>query len=375
MLKNINKIYIIQIGIIGLFLLFCFFVLPNFINYYQIFLTLYFGIIFLIFKFSFGIPRDRKILNKICFRYVFAILLSYIIVIYLLGLFTGFTTNVYSLKIFDVIKNILPIIFFVIFRELIRHIIAFQSKKKIGPIIILTIIYIIIDILPMILLTKFTNHYNVFTFITVYCIELIGREVLSSYLVYYTGIYPSLLYNIIFAIAPYILPIYPNLGNYLNAILGLLLPFIIYIIIKKWINYNTKETKGFVIVKIIGIPILIFSLLIVILTSGVFKYQLIAIASDSMNPIYYRGDAVIYEKVNVGEIKEGDILVFTKNSSIITHRVIKVIDDNDNLKFQTKGDNNENVDFDYTDENQVLGIVKYIVKYVGLPTIWFNETF
>ena len=94
-----------------------------------------------------------------------------------------------------------------------------------------------------------------------------------------------------------------------------------------------------------------------------------------MNPIYYRGDAVIYEKVNVGEIKEGDILVFTKNSSIITHRVIKVIDDNDNLKFQTKGDNNENVDFDYTDENQVLGIVKYIVKYVGLPTIWFNETF
>lgn len=375
MLKNINKIYIIQISIIGLFLLFCFFVLPNFINYYQIFLTLYFGIIFLIFKFSFGIPRDRKILNKICFRYVFAILLSYIIVIYLLGLFTGFTTNVYSLRIFDVIKNILPIIFFVIFRELIRHIIAFQSKKKIGPIIILTIIYIIIDILPMILLTKFTNHYNVFTFITVYCIELIGREVLSSYLVYYTGIYPSLLYNIIFAIAPYILPIYPNLGNYLNAILGLLLPFIIYIIIKKWINYNTKETKGFVIVKIIGIPILIFSLLIVILTSGVFKYQLIAIASDSMNPIYYRGDAVIYEKVNVGEIKEGDILVFTKNSSIITHRVIKVINDNDTLKFQTKGDNNENVDFDYTDENQVLGIVKYIVKYVGLPTIWFNETF
>ena len=375
MLKNINKIYIIQISIIGLFLLFCFFVLPNFINYYQIFLTLYFGIIFLIFKFSFGIPRDRKILNKICFRYVFAILLSYIIVIYLLGLFTGFTTNVYSLRIFDVIKNILPIIFFVIFRELIRHIIAFQSKKKIGPIIILTIIYIIIDILPMILLTKFTNHYNVFTFITVYCIELIGREVLSSYLVYYTGIYPSLLYNIIFAIAPYILPIYPNLGNYLNAILGLLLPFIIYIIIKKWINYNNKGTKDFAIVKIIGIPILIFSLLIVILTSGIFKYQLIAIASDSMNPIYYRGDAVIYEKVNVGEIKEGDILVFTKNSSIITHRVIKVIEDNDNLKFQTKGDNNENVDFDYTDENQVLGIVKYIVKYVGLPTIWFNETF
>ena len=116
MLKNINKIYIIQIGIIGLFLLFCFFVLPNFINYYQIFLTLYFGIIFLIFKFSFGIPRDRKILNKICFRYVFAILLSYIIVIYLLGLFTGFTTNVYSLRIFDVINNILPIFFFLIFR-------------------------------------------------------------------------------------------------------------------------------------------------------------------------------------------------------------------------------------------------------------------
>lgn len=39
----------------------------------------------------------------------------------------------------------------------------------------------------------------------------------------------------------------------------------------------------------------------------------------------------------------------------------------------TKGDANENVDSFETEENKVLGIVKYRVKYIGYPTIWITE--
>ena len=39
------------------------------------------------------------------------------------------------------------------------------------------------------------------------------------------------------------------------------------------------------------------------------------------------------------------------------------------------GDNNETVDANLVDEENVLGTVKYIVKYIGYPTVWLNERF
>ena len=102
---------------------------------------------------------------------------------------------------------------------------------------------------------------------------------------------------------------------------------------------------------------------------------MIAIGSDSMNPIYYKGDAVIYKKTEIKNIKEKDILVFNYNGTIITHRVKKIIIKNDRIYYQTIGDNNKNVDSVLIDSKDVLGTVKYIVKYIGNPTIWMQETF
>ena len=38
-------------------------------------------------------------------------------------------------------------------------------------------------------------------------------------------------------------------------------------------------------------------------------------------------------------------------------------------------ENNKNVDSVLIDSKDVLGTVKYIVKYIGNPTIWMQETF
>ena len=59
------------------------------------------------------------------------------------------------------------------------------------------------------------------------------------------------------------------------------------------------------------IPVMIFLFIMIILVSGITNYQMIAIASNSMYPIYQRGDAVIFKKVEAASIKEGDILVFS----------------------------------------------------------------
>ena len=82
---------------------------------------------------------------------------------------------------------------------------------------------------------------------------------------------------------------------------------------------------------------------------------MIAIATNSMNPAYGRGDAIIYEKLKPEEIEVGDILVFKKDNVIITHRVTKKWISNDIYHFNTKGDNNETIDRSPIKFNQIQG--------------------
>ena len=125
--------------------------------------------------------------------------------------------------------------------------------------------------------------------------------------------------------------------------------------------------------KYIYIPLIIFLTIIVLLVSGVGKYQLVAIGSGSMEPIIYRGDAIILKKISADNVKMGDILVYKHNGVIIAHRVVGL--DRKNMLFKTKGDNNNVVDNYDISADDVLGIVVYNVKYIGYPTIWLNEKF
>lgn len=102
---------------------------------------------------------------------------------------------------------------------------------------------------------------------------------------------------------------------------------------------------------------------------------MIAVASNSMKPKYARGDAVIYDKVNYQDLKIGDILAFNKEGTIITHRIIKIWKRGNDYYYTTKGDNNSGVDlFNPTNDN-VLGVVKYRIKYIGYPTVLISEYF
>lgn len=89
----------------------------------------------------------------------------------------------------------------------------------------------------------------------------------------------------------------------------------------------------------------------IVLVSGVFRYQILAIASNSMNDTFNRGDAVIIKKLKVDDInniKVGDIIAFKKDKVLVVHRVIeKTKDENNEIIFKTKGDSNITADGGY----------------------------
>ena len=196
------------------------------------------------------------------------------------------------------------------------------------------------------------------------------------YLTYKVSYIPSLLFKSVIVLYEFILPIIPNLGNYLFSVFNLILTYFIFYFSSKAIQYAEKSNKYTrkASKRIIYIPILIGLIIIVVLVSGFLKYRMIAIGSNSMVPVYEKGDAIIYEKVNADKLQIGDIIAFKQNDVIITHRIVS-IKKNNSYVFKTKGDNNNAVDYFDVQGYNVLGKVMYKVKYIGYPTIWINDFF
>ena len=123
------------------------------------------------------------------------------------------------------------------------------------------------------------------------------------------------------------------------------------------------------------IPILVTAIILTVLTAGIFRHQLIAIASNSMLPTFARGDAVLIEKLDASEIKIGDILVFRKDSRIVTHRAISMELREGEYYFTTQGDANDDPDAVEVNGREVIGRVDLVGKFIGYPTVWLKEIF
>ena len=302
--------------------------------------------------------------------------LSYMIVIYSLGIILGFSRGYGSFSE-SFFKNLLSTIFLIFEIECIRYLIAKNTLNTKKPIVIFTIISIILNVLLELNINNLITSEDKFIFLSTIIFPIIAEEMLCSYFTCKVSFVPSLIYKLVIKLYVFILPIIPNLGNYIYSFINVLFPYLIYMVVSKTIvKYDKiKENIGKYNSRVYSVPLILLFVLLVILVSGLFKYKLIAVASNSMSPTYKRGDAVIYEKVSSESIKEGEILVFVKDNKIITHRVIKKWTNNGTYYFNTKGDNNDSKDAFDIESKEILGKVVFKIKYIGYPTVLINEFF
>lgn len=104
------------------------------------------------------------------------------------------------------------------------------------------------------------------------------------------------------------------------------------------------------------------------------KHKFLYVLTGSMEPTIQTGDVIIIKKVNIDEIQVEDIITFNENNTLITHRVFKIINNNNSISFVTKGDANDTVDQDIVLSNQVLGKniliipkIGYVVRFLSSP--------
>lgn len=94
-------------------------------------------------------------------------------------------------------------------------------------------------------------------------------------------------------------------------------------------------------------------------------FQVFTVISGSMEPTYSVGDLIYVKKVDTSKIEVGTPITFVLNENLVvaTHRVVEV--DRENQHFYTKGDANETVDGAPVHFNNVIGVPKFSVPYLG----------
>lgn len=83
------------------------------------------------------------------------------------------------------------------------------------------------------------------------------------------------------------------------------------------------------------------------------------IVSGSMEPEIQIGDIVIVKEVEEDKLQEGDIISFRQGQSVVTHRIIGIIENENEKTYKTKGDNNN------IEDRQEIGFALIEGKLIG----------
>ena len=92
-------------------------------------------------------------------------------------------------------------------------------------------------------------------------------------------------------------------------------------------------------------------------------YKIFNVISGSMEPTLSVGSVVYARYVDPSEVNEGDVIVYNRNSTVITHRVVM----NQKVEgyFVTKGDANSQADPEPVPYSEFIGVVEHHFPIIG----------
>lgn len=320
--------------------------------------------------------ENRK-LKKQVMEYTIIATLVFIIVYMLSGLFVTFGKNPYNITSIGLLHNLWITGVILVAKEFVRYklINNVYEKDKNKIAIIITVIYVIIDIE----MTRFIGT-NITVFSVVkYSIQTvmpnIAKNLLFSYIAINGNYIASIVYQIITNLYFWISPILPNAPWVMTAIIDITIPVVLLLYIRYIKNkLNILKNKENIInsdPKNI-IPLVVAIILAIWFAIGIFPIKPVAIASGSMEEELHIGDVAIIQKCNANDVNVGDIIEYQMDGYTVIHRIIEKKQRKGEFYFVTKGDNNNSPDSEEVREDQLIGKVIFKIRYLGYPAIWLH---
>lgn len=309
----------------------------------------------------------------------FIVVVAYLMFYFALGLFVGYQYNAYSMTPKGILNNTIMFMPIIIFQEYIRQVLVSYSNGKNKWMAFITVLFILISVNFNSISNDFRNAETGFKFLCSDIIPLIARNFVFTYLAYISSCKPPIVYRMLTTAVSIYLPILPNVNWFYTGLFGILVPIALYILVsytqakleRRMTRQEEKRSRP-----ITYVPVLIVVFLVIGFVIGLFKYQPVAVISDSMLPLFARGDMIIVEQIDekdVSNIKVGDVIKFLTENYYVIHRVHAIEETDEGLLFTTKGDNNNAPDSKKVKPEQIQGIYRCHVKYVGFPSVWLSE--
>ena len=381
MKKHLIKVYTIEM----LLLIILFFTLIVLNRTSYIVISIILGILALIIKFTFNKKKQISIYDKQVKWFMLIFSIIYLGGFYFLGMVKyNFYKSPTLFGFKTLYRFIIPLSIIIISTEFIRHrllsqdaeIIIFKKKVDLAKIITF-IITVLVDLIIYIGVYDLNNLDDFLTVLGFITFASISCNLFYNYVSVRYGIMGLILYRMITTLYVYIIPVVPNVYIFFRAFLRMIYPYLMYIILERMfasadfvLSYIDRRKN------IIGITIMLIIMVITImLVSCQFKYGVLVIGSESMTGTINVGDAVLYKSYNNEIINNGDIIIFRKKGIQTVHRVIKIRNVNNEIRYYTKGDANTVMDSGYVVKSDIVGVTKLRIMYIGYPTLWFRDLF
>ena len=102
------------------------------------------------------------------------------------------------------------------------------------------------------------------------------------------------------------------------------------------------------------------------------------VLTDSMYPEIESGDLIICHTAEAKDIKVNDIISFFdpagNGTSIVTHRVIEIVEENGEIFFRTRGDYNNTEDKELVPAENLVGVYKTRIAGAGHIAMFMQST-
>lgn len=262
--------------------------------------------------------------------------------------------------------------------EYIRYRIVISSGRRNLNLsgLILALIFTLFQLSPVLVLFRDSDLGEMIKVVVAVVIPIVSYNFIQTYLAYTAGFGAMLVYASGWLVMNIFLPITPHYDWYMIGMMSLCLGLLTVLVLdrtrqdrRKPLRYTHHHRRwvndGIFLLVVVGL---------VGLMTGVFSYKPLVIMSNSMVPVYSRGDMVFVEQSRSEmDITVGDIIEYRREDRVITHRVVKIADTASGPVYTAKGDNNQSDDPWPITRSQIKGIVKAKIPYIGYPSVVINE--
>ncbi len=260
--------------------------------------------------------------------------------------------------------------------EWVRHRIVLMTGRK-RPILAGGVVALSLLVFQTVALTlSLSDAISVITMLGAVMLPLVVYHIVQTYLAYTAGFMSMVVYAVAWTILYTLLPIMPKYDWYMVGMSALVLGVLIVLLLDRTrqdvdrpVRMGKRQQGQLANGLFVG-----FMVVLILFMTGVFSYKPVVIMSNSMMPIYGRGDMVVVrQKTPSMKIAVGDIIQYSHDGRIITHRVAELAVDKDVVQYITRGDNSDSNDPWLVSIDQVGGIVQARIPFVGYPTVILNE--